>query len=924
VIFKAFLLNLFMNIPSLYSTILEKDKLLKGVVYTTTEIFGQILQENKLYFFEEYTDHGIRHIESVLQSSLELIPSDSRGDFLDAENVCALILAVLLHDLGMHQSPKSFTHLISKKNIIFPQLDSISWSELWNGYIEEAKKFNSQQRKEIYGDYDYIISIPCLNDFDEIDGYQRKLIGEFIRRHHARLAHEIAVCGFETGEDVIKFADNYDPEKLNIVGLIARSHGMDIRSTYPFMQNLFSRSNKKPYGIHVYYLMILLRISDYFQIDSNRLLPISLKLKSFKSPISETEHNKHLSIKELSEVDEDPETLFIRALPKSNFIFNKLLELIKEIQNEIDISWAIIGEKYGKDKIKPAIKFRRIISNLNDDYFQQSLNYIPDKILFDSHPDLAKLLVAPLYGNNPTYGVRELIQNSLDAINERVSLENLGDEFDSIIAINIVHDNEEEYYFEIKDNGKGMSVKEVKNYFLKAGSTNRKSKEWDDNYLDENRNSKVLKSGKFGVGVLAAFLIGDELEVKTRRVDSNTGLYFKANINSRDIEITKLEGLSFGTSIKIKIRAEAIELFKNPSDQLIAWDKWYTLKKPKITYNCILEYNKKYGYNEYDPSYLKNEANWVEFSSAGYSKLRWSYVQKVLPFGGKYQLTYNGLVVPLPPLLYSGSIMPPHIQVFDFNGIFPINLNRNTLDSNKLPFEKELIRSVFTQILTLLLEIEPELIVENNGIDIRNRIKFPKLFGRININDFFDGFFYTNRGYCLKNGFMNDYIRNTKYLIINLKKRDAISSLQLKLNDDFLIEFSRFEHETITGYTSTSSFKKTIEWALYLGKNTKDYAFESDPDYKKEIIEIKTVPFTVFKKHHIKSLPIFLGNISEFDLGHVQSIICYSGISVNRIDLNREFNQFLKEVFSTDYSPFIPYNVEDRKVKIEQILKSIR
>lgn len=911
-----------MNIPPIYAEILERNKPLKGAVYSTLETFGQIYSESKLYFFEEYTDHGIHHIEAVLRSSIDIISEETITDFLDDENVAALLLAVLLHDLGMHQSPKTFRHLIQQRKILFPDLDSLCWHDLWENYTEEAKKFNSQQKKEIYGDYDYVVTIPTLDDIDDLNGNQKKLIGEFIRRHHARLAHEIAVYGFETGDEVIKFAENYEQDKLDIIGLIARSHGMDIRDTYSYLQKKYSRVNKKPYGIHVYYLMIILRLSDYFQIDIARLSIISLKLKTFRSPVSETEHYKHFSIKEIREVDDDPETLFIRALPATNFIYWKLIELIREIQNELDVSWAIIGEKYGKDKLKPLLKYRKVISNLEEIGYKESITFVPEKILFDAHPDLAKLLVAPLYGNNPTYGVRELLQNSLDAIQERTFLQKLDKEFDSLIEINILHDSKEQYFFEIKDNGKGMNAKEIKNYFLRAGSTNRKSKEWDDLYLDINRNSKVLKSGKFGVGILAAFLIGDELEVKTKRFDSDIGLCFKAHINSKDIEVTKNQDCPIGTTIRIQIKKEAFEFFKNPSTQLVPWDKWYTLKKPRITYNCILEYNqRKVGYEEYDPSYFESDWRWVEFSSTGYSKLRWSYVSKYIPYESNYQLTCNGLIIPSPPSIFSGSIPPPHIQVFDFNGIFPINLSRNNLDSNKLPFEKELVNSVYKEILTRILSIDPEITISSGAISLPKRITYPKLFGKLSMDDFFSGYLYSLEGYCLKNGYINDLVRNNKVLELSILRNENLISLPIKFNESFFVEISRFQKEIIKGYADVSIEKKRIEWIIYPETDTGDNLFEGDSDYKKEMKKIKTKDFTIFKRNDVKTLPIYLGAMSEFELDHLQSIICYSrkGYVVNK--MNRQFNNFLAGIFSDLGDVFIPYEEEARKIRIREILE---
>jgi len=63
--------------------------------------------------------------------------------------------------------------------------------------------------------------------------------------------------------------------------------------------------------------------------------------------------------------------------------------------------------------------------------------------------------------------------------------------------------------------GIGMTVDTVINYFLKAGASLRRSELWRETYEDAEGKSRVLRSGRFGVGVLAAYLLGDEISVAT-------------------------------------------------------------------------------------------------------------------------------------------------------------------------------------------------------------------------------------------------------------------------------------------------------------------------------------------------------------------------------------------------------------------------
>ena len=57
-----------LEIPLRFKQKLEKDSFLNGEVFKTVSVFSKIFEDNKLYFFPEYTDHGFKHINSVLKA----------------------------------------------------------------------------------------------------------------------------------------------------------------------------------------------------------------------------------------------------------------------------------------------------------------------------------------------------------------------------------------------------------------------------------------------------------------------------------------------------------------------------------------------------------------------------------------------------------------------------------------------------------------------------------------------------------------------------------------------------------------------------------------------------------------------------------------------------------------------------------------
>ncbi len=711
-----------MKIPIKFDEILIRSQRLSGLVYTTISVYDDILKENKLYFFEEYTDHGIRHVESVLNSTIQIIPEETFTNLLvkDPESISIYILATVLHDIGMHITPEGFHSLISGDfdDIRVKEFDKETWKELWETYLDEARKWGDIEKKNIIGNKFWRFEKPDTSRKDKLNGEHKKLIGEFIRRYHPRLAHEIALKGFPTKEEQIPFAERMEPAKTNICGLIARSHGLNIRNTFDYLKGKFGHTWIKPYNIEVVYLMVLLRTADYFQFDSSRTPVHSIKLKTFNSPISQTEHYKHLDVKYIQTFKKDPETLFAHCEPRNSFIFISLKKLLADIQYELDLSWAILGEIYGKEtkKEQPGLIYRRIKSNLDDvKSFAKTVNYIPESIGFNVSNEISKLLVGPLYGNDPSFGIRELVQNATDACREREYLE--GDNYSGSVTVTLFSKNESNsMFFSIEDNGIGMDINVLKNYFLKIGSSLRNSSQWRKQYSDDVGNSKIQRSGKFGIGVLAAFLIGDEMQIETRHKNAKYGLSFETNLNTDHIEIQKKENIAIGTKITIPISQKTINHLYTSE---YPFYRWYCLNTPKVIFinktKTILDIEKKTllpGINE------TLDYNWREISHNDYSRIIWTYDQKFNNEYGESLFYLNGILVPYQQsfspnpyfngneYLYDANNYLPTISVHDFDGNLPLNLNRIGLISNNIPFIHELLKEIAKDALARILTME--------------------------------------------------------------------------------------------------------------------------------------------------------------------------------------------------------------------------
>ena len=140
-------------------------------------------------------------------------------------------------------------------------------------------------------------------------------------------------------------------------------------------------------------------------------------------------------------------------------------------------------------------------------------------------------------------GLRELVQNSIDACELMKERKNSVEEFIPDPQISIIL-SKKNNYVKIKDSGIGMTLNVVKKHFLNVGKSYYKSNE----YYYENFNYKPI--GQYGIGFLACFLLSDNVIVKTKYYDSSEICQIELEKNSEYVVTNTEETGSFiGTEI---------------------------------------------------------------------------------------------------------------------------------------------------------------------------------------------------------------------------------------------------------------------------------------------------------------------------------------------------------------------------------------
>lgn len=764
------------------------ERLLKGSpflppILTLLERTSEFLSNNPP-FFPYYTDHGIEHITSVLKSETELVPStvweesneSSHPRLLCDADAAVIIGSTLLHDVAMHLHPKGFLELIDKDSRFQPlpwfkenQEDHLAdqpWVELWDYYDREARRLSDCDLSNIIGEesakkwkFQGLPTNP--GQWQEND---RLIIGEFIRRHHARLAHEIAIYGLpgvpagwgNHQYPALGTNGNHPLHNLaDLIGLAARSHWLSLRTCKSYMDATpLYQGTPRPFGTAILYTMSLLRVADYLQIDNERAPAVLLQLRNPQSPMSVQEWKKHRAVQHIGPAD-DPGGKMITVSPETSLkIYLQLRELLTGLQTEIDHSTAILNEFYetrkdlGLDKLKLATK--RIYSNLQKPAFLGKLPYVPEHTGFSADPNILSILVGPLYGEHPCFGIRELMQNAVDAVCELESWcsnrgitahsLDLAELDDSDVLIEFIKQGSDIWLLRVRDKGIGMTADIIQNYFLRAGASYRENPEWAREHLDAHGIARVARSGRFGVGVFAVFLLGHSFRMWTRHAgaDKSKGYKVVATASSHLIEIQRLEVQHIGTIIEIELSeksSEALGLIRHDPyggqrhiHSSMTWLEkdcldWFCWDWPKVTTqivngNKIEKCRKEFTFPLHKE---KLPPEWAVIYPKGFEGgVFWTFTPNCPPSPPK--LSCNGLKIagfhfpfhdktvtntdyPWPEEI---PLAPPCIAVRDGAGNLPLTVQRDKLSQAKLPFIDDLARDVIISYIAHSLVCGPK------------------------------------------------------------------------------------------------------------------------------------------------------------------------------------------------------------------------
>lgn len=505
-----------------------------------------ILSELQRYgFFNEYTTHSYDHVHSMLEMAEWIIPESSK-ELLTPADYLFLTLSFYFHDLGLLIS--QFEYNNRSKN-------------------QEFKNFLAGRKS------DDIDNIEYMNKLDKLSPEEkdRILYQEFVRSTHGKRVKswiEGTPLDDDDTSSQIRIAlhnliGKLDSSAREGLATLCESHTLDdISDTSKYSVSM-------PYGetenetVNLQYISIILRTVDLLQVTRKRAPSVLFNLINPKDPISQIEWQKQNAVRSIrpapgrdregkASLTEQSDTIQVFARFEKSDGFFGLTSYISYVRAQLNACQEALNKSEKELANPPKFPWKFI-----DDSKVEAVGFLTKSFGFelDQHKILDLLTGHTLY-NDTDVVIRELTQNSLDAVRLQATLDQKSPELG---RIDISWD-EESKVLEIQDTGTGMSQEVIENHLLKVGSSRYQDPKFRENFPEFSSISR------FGIGVLSAFMVADNVEITTCSIEDDKARQISLRSVHGKYLIKLLDKVSqkdeiavypHGSRIRLKLRSTA-------------------------------------------------------------------------------------------------------------------------------------------------------------------------------------------------------------------------------------------------------------------------------------------------------------------------------------------------------------------------------
>ena len=427
--------------------------------------------------FPRYTLHDQVHAQNVVRNIELLLGAEYLGKLTTLE-AAMLLLGAYYHDIGMVVKPE--------------ELSSFREEPEFQRYLQERPS-----------DYVKAQQTPDKAESDLAEDY-------FRWRHADRVHMRIN----EMDPDL--FLWNSVPLQAKLIDL-CRSHALSAKDLQFLPIDFLGSCDLRACAV-------LLRIADIVDFDNSRTpetLYQHLKIdsrSSFREARSHEEWKKHMSAGGFTFPDgprHDQYPLYFGAGPKTPAVEYEIRSFLDVIDSEVLKCRPVLGSCQLRWRDLP------LPGPINREGIQSSgYKYRDLKFTLEREAVLDLFVGDKLYADSDVF-VRELLQNSIDACRLRKAYDTASEMQGPDIEVTTWRGQDGEEWVRIDDKGIGMDEDIIERYLLRVGRSYYTSVDFEADLLRHgvNAGQRITPISRFGIGILSCFLIGDLVEISTRRFD---------------------------------------------------------------------------------------------------------------------------------------------------------------------------------------------------------------------------------------------------------------------------------------------------------------------------------------------------------------------------------------------------------------------
>lgn len=504
----------------------------------------------------DFTLHDDDHSFRVAERMHELISEETLTRLSDYE-LALLLMSAYLHDIGMNP----------RRDVVRQVRDYLLSGDIGSLNLAEGKLIQRWLDENYPG-----VQAPVLPNVSET---QRLSRAEFLTAFYCRYRHNDWSGDFIKQKSATLSNPPYPLWSQDLIALCKSHHyGLSTLLDEQFNLRIVGAENKL---VNLRYLAAILRVSDILDFDPERT-PEVIFLQRAIAPQSKIYwHKDHDIVLGLSG---HPNKVLVTARTSDAWTHRAVVQTADDIDHELQ-TCAQINDQKG---------FLRGVKLDDTDYYEwnwprtvtrdisprpNTFVYIDGAFRPDAQRVITLLAGTQLYGS-PLVALRELLQNSFDAVKEQIAISLLQETreitddiqraYSQTHRVTLSFDEVDgEVWLVCSDTGVGMTRRTIEQYLLVSGSRPR-PEILELERQSKNRGISLLRSGQFGIGVLSYFMLADKMVIETRsssdayREQEAHGWRFETEGIDAFGELRPLDRVHRGTTIKLRIRSDQKEL----------------------------------------------------------------------------------------------------------------------------------------------------------------------------------------------------------------------------------------------------------------------------------------------------------------------------------------------------------------------------